>query len=132
MRSEDMPLKVTSAMKLRVGLVGLGEAWERRHLPALRALADRLEVRAVCEQVGRRAQLAAAEFGAQAIDGFRALAAREDVDAVLLLAPQWYGTLPILAACEHARRSTAVTACAWSRIRPTPSGSVSRAPVSSS
>jgi predicted dehydrogenase len=88
-------------MKLRVGLVGLGEAWERRYLPALRALADRLEVRAVCEQVGRRAQLAAAEFGAQAVDGFRALAAREDVDAVLLLAPQWYGMLPILAACER-------------------------------
>jgi len=86
-------------MKVRVGLVGLGEGWERRHLPALQALADRFEVRAVCDQVGHRAQLAAAQFGAQTVDGFRALAAREDVDAVLLLAPQWYGPLPILAAC---------------------------------
>lgn len=88
-------------MKVRVGLVGLGEGWEERHLPALRALADRFEVRAVCDQVGHRAQLAAALFAAQTVDGFHALAAREDVDALLLLAPQWYGPLPILAACRH-------------------------------
>lgn len=87
-------------MKLRVGVVGLGEAWEHRHRPALRALADRFEVRAVCDQVKHRAQWAAAEFGARAIDGFRALCERRDVDAVLLLEPQqWYGPLPILAAC---------------------------------
>jgi len=87
-------------MKLRVGLIGLGDGWEQRHRPALRALADRFEVRAVCDQVKHRAQWAAVEFGAAAIDGFHALAAREDVDAVLMLAPQWYGSLPILAACE--------------------------------
>lgn len=90
-------------MKLRVGLVGLGEAWEQRHRPALRTLADRFEVRAVCDQVKHRSRWAAAEFGAQAIDGFRALAAREDVDAVLMLAPQWYGSLPILAACDEGK-----------------------------
>jgi predicted dehydrogenase len=87
-------------MKLRVGLIGLGEAWEHRHRPALRTLADRFEVRAVCDQVKHRSQWAAAEFGAKAVDGFRAVAAREDVDAILMLAPQWYGSLPILAACD--------------------------------
>ena len=87
-------------MKLRVGLIGLGDAWEPRHRPALRALADRFEVRAVCEQVRRRAELAAAEFHAEPVDSFRALARREDVDAVLILSSQWYGWLPILAACE--------------------------------
>lgn len=90
-------------MKLRVGLVGLGDAWEQRHRPALRALADRFEVRAVCDQVGRRAQLAAAEFNADTLDGFHALTAREDIDAVLMLGPQWYGSLPVLAACEHGK-----------------------------
>jgi predicted dehydrogenase len=94
---------VICRMKVRVGLVGLGEAWEQRHLPALRALADSFQVRAVCEQVGHRAQLAAAVFGAETVDGFRALAAREDVDAILMLSPQWYGPLPILAACEHGK-----------------------------
>jgi len=90
-------------MKLRVGLVGLGDAWHQRHAPALRALADRFEVRAVCEQVGHRAEQAAAEFSATAVDGYRALALREDVDAVLILSPQWYGALPILAACESGK-----------------------------
>ncbi|MCA9213287.1 MAG: Gfo/Idh/MocA family oxidoreductase [Planctomycetales bacterium] len=87
-------------MKLRVGLVGLGQAWETRHLPALRALRDRFEIRAVCSEVTFRAQQAAAEFEADTVDGFRALAAREDIDALLMLSPEWYGSLPILAACE--------------------------------
>ncbi|MCE9546776.1 MAG: Gfo/Idh/MocA family oxidoreductase [Planctomycetia bacterium] len=87
-------------MKLRVGLVGLGNAWETRHAPALRAMSDRFEVRAVCEQVAHRADRAAHEFGAVAVDGYRVLAEREDIDAILMLSPQWYGPLPILAACE--------------------------------
>lgn len=87
-------------MKLRVGLIGLGDAWQERHAPALRTLSDRFEVRAICDQVCHRAQQAAAEFGASAVDGYRVLARREDVDAVLMLSPQWYGALPILAACE--------------------------------
>jgi len=87
-------------MKLRIGLVGLGSTWEVRHRPALRALSDRFEVRAVCEPVTHRAEIAAREFGAEAVDGFRALSEREDVDAVMVLSGQWYGALPILAACE--------------------------------
>ena len=90
-------------MKLRVGIVGLGEHWESRHLPALRALADRFEVRGICEQVSHRAQRAATQLGAVAVDGFRALAARDDVDALLCLAEQWYGITPILAACDHGK-----------------------------
>ncbi len=86
-------------MKLRIGLIGLGECWDNRYRPALRALADRYEVRAVCEQVGHRAEMTAAEFSAVPVDGFRVLASREDIDAVLVLSTQWYGHLPILAAC---------------------------------
>ncbi len=87
-------------MRLRVGLVGLGDVWHARHAPALRAMADRFEIRAVCDQVGRRAEQAAEEFHADPVDGYRALACREDIDAVMVLSPQWYGALPILAACE--------------------------------
>jgi predicted dehydrogenase len=87
-------------MKLRVGVVGLGSAWETRHRQALRALSDRFEVRAVCDQVAHRAEHAAREFDAAAVDGFRALTRREDIDAILMLAKQWYGALPILAACD--------------------------------
>ena len=90
-------------MKLRVGIVGLGSQWESRHLPALRALADRFEVRAICEQVAHLAKRAAAQFDAAPVDGFRALAARDDIDAILYLADQWYGATPILAACDHGK-----------------------------
>lgn len=87
-------------MKLRVGLVGLGNDWETRHRPALRALSDRFEVRAIYESVGLRGEQVAREFSAAHVNGFRSLAFREDVDAILLLARQWYGSLPILAACD--------------------------------
>lgn len=90
-------------MKLRAGIVGIGEAWETRHRPALRALSDRFEVRAVCCEVAHLAQQAAREFGATEVSGFRAVAARDDVDVVLVLAPEWYGPLPVLAACDHGK-----------------------------
>jgi len=90
-------------MKLRVGIVGLGDQWEARYLPALRTLADRFEVRGICEQVAHRAQRAAKELGAAPVDGFRALAARDDIDAILYLADQWFGSTPILAACDHGK-----------------------------
>ena len=56
-------------MKLRVGVVGLGKAWETRHGPALRALSDRYDLRAVCEPVAHRAEQVAREFKATAGDG---------------------------------------------------------------
>jgi predicted dehydrogenase len=87
-------------MKLRIGLFGLGEGWEKRYRPALRTLTDRFEVRAVCDQVAHRAELAASELGAEAVDSYGVLVAREDVDAILVLYAQWFGTLPVLAACN--------------------------------
>ncbi len=90
-------------MKLRLGLIGLGNGWESRHQPALRTLADRFEVKAVFDQITHRAQLVATRFGADTMDGFRSLTQREDVDAVLLLGDGWYGVLPVLAACDSGK-----------------------------
>ena len=90
-------------MKIRLGLIGLGDVWQMRHAPALRALADRFEVRAVCDPVRHRAEQAAAEFHAEAVDGYHVLVQREDVDAVLVLSPQWFRALPILAACQSGK-----------------------------
>ena len=90
-------------MKIRVGIVGLGSQWEARYLPALRSLADRFEVRGICEQVSHLAQRAAAEISAVPVDGYRALASRDDIDAILYLSDQWYGIAPILAACDFGK-----------------------------
>ncbi len=90
-------------MRIRIGLIGLADVWTSRHAPSLRALADRFEVRAVYDPVARRAEQAAEVFGASVVAGYRALTEREDVDAVMILAPHWYGMLPILAACDASK-----------------------------
>ena len=87
-------------MKLRVGLIGLGEEWNSTHRPALKSLSEKLQVCAICCEVADRSKLVADEFGAIPIDGFRAMMERADIDAVLVLAPDWVGPLPIIAACE--------------------------------
>jgi predicted dehydrogenase len=87
-------------MKLRVGIVNVGTVWESRHLPALRALTDRYEVRAVCDPVRHRAQSVAGQLGATASDSFQLVARRSDIDALLLLSGRWFGVLPIFAACD--------------------------------
>ncbi len=87
-------------MKLRIGLIGLGDAWQSRHRPALRVLQDRFDVRAVYSPVAKLAENAATEFQADAVDGYRALVSRCDIDAVIVLQRTWLGWLPVLAAAE--------------------------------
>lgn len=87
-------------MKLRIGLIGLGEAWPQRHRPSLRMLHDRFEVRAVYNNVPLLGEQAAREFGAVQCDGYRTLVSRHDVDAVLILENAWQGWLPMMAACD--------------------------------
>lgn len=87
-------------MKLRIGLIGLGEAWQTRHRPALRMLHDRFDVRAVFTAVGKLGENCAREFQADIVDGYRALVARCDIDAVMVLQRTWHGWLPMLAASD--------------------------------
>ena len=87
-------------MRLRVGIIGLGCTWEHRHKPALRALSDRFEVRAVYDQVAHRAAHVAEELGCDAAEGFTAIIERRDIDAVFLLTPQWFRLQPILTCCR--------------------------------
>lgn len=87
-------------MKLRIGLIGLGDLWQTRYRPALRVLDDRFDVRAVYSTISKLAESAAAEFQADPIDGYRSLVCRCDIDAVLILKQCWLGWLPALAACQ--------------------------------
>ena len=87
-------------MKLRVGLIGLGDVWQTCHRPALRMLHDRFDVRAVFSTISKLAENSAAEFQADPVDGYRALVSRCDIDAVMILERSWLGWLPALAACE--------------------------------
>jgi predicted dehydrogenase len=87
-------------MKLRIGLIGLGEAWQTRHRPALRMLHDRFDVRAIFTSVGKLGENCAREFQADIVDGYRVLVSRCDIDAVMVLHRTWQGWLPMLAASE--------------------------------
>jgi predicted dehydrogenase len=97
-------------MKLRVGLIGLGDQWQSRHRPALLALSDRFEVRAICCEIAHLSKQVARDFGASPMDGFRAMIERDDIDAVLALAPDWVGPLPLVAACEAGKAVFSVAA----------------------
>lgn len=87
-------------MRLRVGVIGLGPAWQQRHRPALMMMRERFQVQAVYTPVAHLASQAARDFDAISMDGYRALVSRPDIDAVLVLDSGWQGWLPLLAACE--------------------------------
>ncbi len=86
-------------VRLRVGIIGLGRLWETRHKPSLARLHDRFRVTAVYDQVYRRAEIEAAQLGCAACEGLTALIERPDVDAIYVLARQWYGLFPVEIAC---------------------------------
>jgi predicted dehydrogenase len=96
-------------MRLRVGVIGLGPCW-RRYRPLLRRLREHVEVRAVCDQVLRRAEMEAQQFDCASAAAPVELLERPDVEAVLLLDTQWYGLWPL----EHACRMNKPVLCATS------------------
>jgi len=87
-------------VRIRLGVVGLGENWERRHKPALLRMSDKFEVRALYDEVAHRTRTQAAELECDAAEGFTCLIERDDVDAVYVLSTSWSGVEPIRAACH--------------------------------
>ena len=76
---------------MRVGTVGAtvtpgGSGWgAHAHVPALRALSDKYELKAVCTAHAETAKSAAEQFGAElAFDNYDAMLARPDIDLVVV------------------------------------------------
>src|SRR5689334_21945707 len=88
---------------LRVGVIGLGGRWQRRYKPALNALKRHFEVRALCDQVQHRAEREARLLGCDAVMSVNSLIQSEDIEAVLLLEPQWYGLWPVEQLCRKGK-----------------------------
>ena len=86
---------------IQVGLVGIGPLWER-YRPALSRLRRPIHVEAVYDPVFARAESAAKVLDADPVHGIRALAARGNVEAVLVMDPAWMqaSVLPLLARQE--------------------------------
>jgi predicted dehydrogenase len=76
--------------RLAVGVIGLGRRWER-YRQALAEADSPLSVRAVCDSSARRAGRVARLFGCETADGVADLLEHPDLEALLLLDPQWHG-----------------------------------------
>jgi predicted dehydrogenase len=85
---------------LGVGVIGLGPLWHKRYRPALLALRSLYRVAALCDQVEQRAALEARPLDCLVASGPTDLVENDDVEAVLLLDPQWYRLWPLEAACR--------------------------------
>lgn len=102
-RSFGRPRDCLFAMKLNVGLIGIGEQWESLYRPALKSLSDRFRVRGVCSDISIKACRVAEDFQAVAYDGFRSLIQRDEIEAIMCLNRNWSGPLPMLAACDYGK-----------------------------
>jgi len=77
-------------MKLRLGVIGIGMAWDKLHWPALRELREYYEIVAVCDTELDKARGFAARLGLapeQIYSDHRHMLRRGDIDAVDVLVP---------------------------------------------
>ena len=91
--------------RLRIGIVGCGEATQIMHLPSLSLLSDRVEVTALCDVSPSVVHAVADQWRVPGrTTESRDLVARTDVDAVLVAAPDAFHaqiTLDAIAAGKH-------------------------------
>lgn len=76
--------------KLKLGVIGIGLAWERLHYPALQKLTDKYEIAAICNKTIDKAQGFASRIalGAENIySDYKKLLERTDIDVIDLLVP---------------------------------------------
>ena len=76
--------------KIKTGIIGCGGIANQKHLPALKALADRVEIVAFCDIKRERAETAAKEYGtpdAKIFTDYNELLAMEEIDDVRVLTP---------------------------------------------
>jgi predicted dehydrogenase len=97
--------------RLRIGVVGLGRLWEARHRPALLTRRDRFEVVTLYDQVFQRAEREARKFDIVPAQSLTEAIAHPAVEAIFVLAPQWFGLHSVALACTH--RKAVYCALAW-------------------
>lgn len=76
--------------RLRLGVIGIGMAWEDLHWPAIKELGDHYEVVAVCNRTKKDAEDFANSIGLNlenVYDDYKEMLKRDDLDAVDVLVP---------------------------------------------
>ncbi|MEK4297894.1 Gfo/Idh/MocA family oxidoreductase [Oceanobacillus sp. FSL W8-0428] len=75
-------------MSLKVAVIGCGSIATHRHLPEY-AANENVEITAVCDIVGERAEEAAAKYQAKAYTDYKTLLKEESIDAVSVCLPNY-------------------------------------------
>jgi predicted dehydrogenase len=88
---------------LGVGVIGLGRRWQRRYKPALLALRQMFRIQVVYDAIQQQATREAGSLGCEAAPGINTVLERDDVEALLLLDPQWFRLWPIEQACRFGK-----------------------------
>ena len=76
--------------KIQIGIIGCGGIANKKHLPALKAQKDRIDIVAFCDIIEERAVKAAKEYGvpnAKVYTDYKELLSDTDIDAVNVLTP---------------------------------------------
>jgi len=90
--------------RVRVGLIGLGEVAQVVHLPILRALGERYEVRAACDVSRQLLDVVGAQYSIPALyTEYEELCADPDLDAVFVLNSDEYHADCVIAAAAHGK-----------------------------
>ena len=87
--------------RLRLAIVGLGRLWETRHKPAIQQLRPDFEVGCVYDQVSWRAANEARQIGCRSSESLVEMISDPKIDAVAVVAPQWFGWHAVELAIEH-------------------------------
>ena len=77
-------------MKIRLGVIGIGLAWDRLHWPALRQMGDKYEIAAVCNKTISKAHSFAESISLpqdRVYADYKQMLTRDDIDAVDILVP---------------------------------------------
>lgn len=75
-------------MSLKIAVIGCGSIAKHRHLPEY-AANEHVEITAVCDIVGARAEEAASKYQAEAYTDYKELLKRDDIDAVSVCLPNY-------------------------------------------
>ncbi len=94
--------------RLRVGMVGCGEAVQSLHIPVLNSLPKHFRITACCDVSGEVREDIASRTGSKAIADPFALVQDPDVDVVLVTSPDSYHADTVLAACEARKKAVLV------------------------
>lgn len=75
-------------MSLKIAVIGCGSIAKHRHLPEY-AVNKHVEITAVCDIVGERAEEAAVKYEAKAYTDYKELLKQDDIDAVSVCLPNY-------------------------------------------